>query len=468
MKGLTIIYSLAFAIPCYSQTLSGGGAHVLALCPDSTLRAWGLNANGQLGHSSTVNKFTAIHVHGLKKVTALGSGVDHSIVLKDDGTVWAWGSNNDAQLGDSTVTKSVVPLQVHGPGNVGFLTNIISIARGHLHHHNLVLRNDSTVLAWGANTNGQLGDSTLISKRTPVKVYGLSGITALATADLHSLALKKDSTVWGWGYNGHGQLGDSSIVKRIIPVKTYGLTGITAISGGELFSLALKSDGTVWGWGYNWNGQLGNGTNTNTIVPTQATGLTGVIAIATGTDHSLALKSDSTVWAWGYNYSGQLGDSTNIDKWTPVKVKKLTGVVEISGGGANSYAKKKDGTIWVWGMGTFGQLGNGTTGNPTCNCSIAPVQVWGPCGLVTGIPGDKQESEILIYPNPSNGRFRVQTSEVPALTEIEVLDIVGREISKHSLNSAQATLNLELPNGIYFLQIKAEQGMINRKFIIQH
>ncbi|MGB7963284.1 MAG: PxKF domain-containing protein, partial [Propionicimonas sp.] len=67
---------------------------------------------------------------------------------------------------------------------------------------------------------------------------GLSGVTAIAAGDYHNLALKGDGTVVAWGNNDYGQ--------GTVPA---GLVEVTAISAGYFHSLALKGDGTVVPWG---------------------------------------------------------------------------------------------------------------------------------------------------------------------------------------------------------------------------
>ena len=47
-----------------------------------------------------------------------------------------------------------------------------------------------SIVAWGSNTYGQLGDGTTTNRTTPVAVSGLSGVTAIAMGGWHSLGLK--------------------------------------------------------------------------------------------------------------------------------------------------------------------------------------------------------------------------------------------------------------------------------------
>src|SRR4029079_11022143 len=127
---------------------------------------------------------------------------------------------------------------------------------------------DGTVVAWGDNEYGQLGDgtttgpeicpsagfSTVPCSTKPVPVSGLSGVVAISAGDDHNLALLGDGTVMAWGANNDGQLGDNSTEESDVPVPVSGLHEAVAISAGGFHSLALLRDGTVRAWGDNGNG----------------------------------------------------------------------------------------------------------------------------------------------------------------------------------------------------------------------
>jgi alpha-tubulin suppressor-like RCC1 family protein len=130
-----------------------------------------------------------VQVSGLTGVTAVAGGFVHSLALKSDGTVWAWGYNAQGQLGNETYTDSNSPMEVLGSGGVGYLTGVTAIAG--VQAHSLALKGDGTVLAWGYNAQGELGNGTFtFGSNTPVQVSGLSGVTAIAGGYIHSLALK--------------------------------------------------------------------------------------------------------------------------------------------------------------------------------------------------------------------------------------------------------------------------------------
>jgi alpha-tubulin suppressor-like RCC1 family protein len=288
-------------------------------------------------------------------------------------TLRAWGNNYSGQLGDETYGNNrTTPVKVSDLHRA----EVKAIAAGQ--GHTLALKSDGTVVAWGYNRDGELGNGTNEDSPTPVRVKdfhdlsgNLSGVQAIAAGSSHSLALKEDGTVWAWGYNFDGQLGDGTKANSTRPVRVGQLGRVQAIAAGAFFSLALKEDGTVWAWGANTSGQdnkvsgqLGDDAITSSKVPVEVGDLGGTEAIAAGSSHALALKEDGTVWAWGDNFFGELGDGTHgakADSPKPVRVSDLKGVGAIEGGGWFSLALKTDGSVWAWGYNQDGELGNGSS-----------------------------------------------------------------------------------------------------------
>ncbi len=249
-----------------------------------------------MGDGTNTNRSTPVTVNlpPGTEVTAIAGGDDHSLALTSADTVLAWGENNDGELGDGTTTDRSTPITVNLPAGVA-VTAIA--AHG---DHNLALTSTDTMLAWGANFGGQLGDGTTTSKSTPVNVNLPAGvtITAIAAGDEHSLALTSTGTVLAWGDNFDGQLGDGTNTNRSTPVDVNLPTGVTvtAITGGNLHSLAVTSTGTVLAWGENSSGQLGDGTTTNSSTPVNVDlpPATTITAVAAGDAHSLALTAPPT------------------------------------------------------------------------------------------------------------------------------------------------------------------------------
>jgi len=284
---------------------------------------------------------------------SFSGGLYHSLFICSDKTVMAWGRNSDGQLGDDTNTDSSIPVQVVN------LTDVIRISTGNF--HSVALKDDGTAWCFGNNNSGQLGNGGTVNSNVPVQVSGLTNVTDIAAGDFHTLAIKDDGTVWAWGSNSWGQLGNGTSTGTETPVQVTDISNAAAIVAGEGFSMALLNDGTVKAWGANQHGQLGNGTSFSSNIPVLVSNLSDVIDIAAGTTHSVALKNDGTVWAWGYNYLGQLGNGNNTNSPAPVQTQEIQWITNIAAGGASTYAVKYDGTAWAWGWNSNGQLGNGTT-----------------------------------------------------------------------------------------------------------
>jgi alpha-tubulin suppressor-like RCC1 family protein len=214
--------------------------------------------------------------------------------------------------------------------------------------HNLALRADGTVVAWGGDTQGQ----------TDVPP-GLSNVVAITAATTYSMALTDSGQIVGWGI---GPI-----------VSPPGLTNVIAISAGNDAAWALQSNGVLIGWsGFggrvsfpsDWTnlvgvaagrshvlGLRGDGTVVasgddsygQTDVPP---GLTNVVALAANILQSVALKSDGTVVAWGVGLTSNVA-LTN----TP---PDLSNVVAIAAGETFNLALKADGTVAAWGQDTYG------------------------------------------------------------------------------------------------------------------
>ncbi len=354
--------------------VAAGLYHGLALTSTGAVLAWGWNIVGQLGNGSTNGSDVPVKVRlpGGTKVTAISAGFAHSVALTSTGAVLAWGKNYNGNLGNGSTTDSDVPVKVNLPAG----TKVTAIAAGA--EHNLAVTSTGAVLAWGYNAYGQLGNGGTGASDVPVNVSLPTGtnVTAVAAGALHSLALTSTGTVLAWGYNVDGELGDGSTTNSDVPVKVNLPPGtkVTAVAAGGYYSLALTSTGAVLAWGYNADGELGDGNRTSSDVPVKvklpagrkvtavAAGglLEGVGADTVGPGHSLAVISTGAVLAWGYNADGELGDGNRTSSDVPVKVKLPAGrkVTAVAAGELNSLAVTSTGGVLAWGGNNFGQLGD--------------------------------------------------------------------------------------------------------------
>jgi alpha-tubulin suppressor-like RCC1 family protein len=334
--------------------------------------AWGDNYAGQVGDGTQAMRTSPARPLGLDDgVSQVAAGEGHTLAVRDPGTVLAWGKNTDGQLGDGTLDAHLIPLPV------ATLTGVTKVSAGL--SHSLALKSNGTVWAWGDNSKGQLGNGTDTDRRRPVQVSILTGVTEIAAGNEFNLARRLDGTVWAWGSNSRGQLGDGTQTPRSRPVKVVGLTNIVQIAAGSSHSMAVRSDGVAFGWGDNEDGEIGDGTVDSRVVPGQVRLVTGVITrVAAGSGFTVAVVDGRLYW-WGV-WCAQSDRDTGLcfaDPTPQAERIPLSGVTHITAGRYHALAILSDGTLWSWRSNRFGQLGDGTT-----TLRISPVQVLGANGTV--------------------------------------------------------------------------------------
>lgn len=385
IKKILLIIAIASSSLSFGQKIAAGGVSNYIICGDS-VRSFGLNVYGQLGHGNTQNLSLPKTIAGLDSVIDVSSSGVTALFLKSNGTVWACGNNEYGQLGLGNTNNVSAPVQIPG------LSNIIAISAGPF--HSLFLKSDSTVLACGINAEGECGlGSSINGTLTPTQIPGLNKITAISAGILHSLFLHKSTFVYACGYNDDGQLGDGTTINRYSPVLASAFL-VKAISAGGDYSLFLTTIGTVYGCGNNIFGQLGIGSNKYIKTPTKMPNLDSVQQISAGFSQSLFLKTNGSIWTCGENLlSGSQGiDGSSEYLNIPTKIIGLNNVISIAAGktffisvhssiytSSSPLIKKNDGTIWGSGGNQYGQLGIGENGNHY----YYPKQIVNPCAPPT-------------------------------------------------------------------------------------
>ena len=349
------------------------------------VEGWGTDEFGQIGNSGTAPAEVCkcieapVAVDGLSEVTQVAAGEAHTLALLAGGTVMAWGGNASGELGDGTNEPRLAPV----PVSVPLLSGVVAVAAGS--NHSLALLSNGTVMAWGDNVNGEMGNGVPGgSSLVPVAVPGLSNVIAIQAGFRYSLALLSDGTVMAWGLDLNAQLGTRIGPEGCgciaTPTPVPGVTGVTAISAGSNFGMALTADGTVRAWGNDHGGELGSGAALteppcDCLAPLAVLNLSKVSSISAGGTHTLAMSAAGTQ-SWGLNREGQLGNGAPppggcecIPLAAPVVA--LTHARQVSAGGSHSLALLENGGVVAWGGNGEAQLGNHSSGGS----SPAPVAV---------------------------------------------------------------------------------------------
>lgn len=348
-------------VPTPVTSFSAGQYHNLAVGPQGQVWGFGINSFGELGtgqQGGWAEAFSTPVAAILPPMVEVAAGQLHSIARTASGDVWGWGYNTNGQVGDGSVlpanTGRLVPAQLD-------VHDIIQIAAGGV--QNLALGADGSVWVWGANRYGTCGTGSRVDARVPTRVTRVDHGAAISMGAQHALLLARGRpplTLRASGGNDRGQLGDGSGERRLVPEPSSVTGALLSAAAGARHSLAVSTDHRLWVWGDNSFGQLGlsggdRATPQELLLPL-APGVM-VATVAAGDHHSLVLTSDGKVWAFGDDSLGQLGDGTTAGRYQAAMVAGLSGVSAIAAGPGFNLALRDDGTVWTWGSNACGEVG---------------------------------------------------------------------------------------------------------------
>lgn len=374
-----------------------------AVLSSGKINCWGDNRHGQLGNGKLSYFTVPVEVKNISNAVSVAVGGEyfvgeHSCALLSTDEIYCWGSNYYGQIGNGEFGRPgwTIPAQI----DLGF-SDTESITAGAVHA--CALRSTGTIYCWGGNGEAQIGSiNTFDSVALPTQVSGISDATSIDAGDTHTCAVHSDGTVSCWGSNYFGQLGNGiSGVDEVSyqPVKVSGLTDVTAVTAGLFHSCGLHANGTVSCWGWNLAGQLGNGISgegthilsdlinwedEKSPIPVQVIGINDAVALSAGRDFTCALHSDATVSCWGEHRG--VYEEEKVKDWpnqipnTPQKIDNLTGVIKITSQAENTCIQNRSPEIFCWGNDHYGQLGNGVKFKPCSRCayySQDPLKVQG-------------------------------------------------------------------------------------------
>ncbi len=208
-------------LPAISQIYAGAGT-AFAVAEDGAVYMWGEVP----GAMASEHDLTPTLIPGLDEVKRIAAGGGAFFFLHDDGTVESWGSNQWGLLGIGSPNPLFASTRQPVPG----LSNVVSLAAGSLAA--FAVESNGDVYSWGFNGRDSLGrEMPETWSYAPELISGLPPITEVAAGGLYGgYALSESGTVYAWGWNESGQLGDGTTEESALPVKVQGLSDVTAIT----------------------------------------------------------------------------------------------------------------------------------------------------------------------------------------------------------------------------------------------
>ncbi len=298
----------------------------------------------------------------LGSVVGIAAGDGHSLAVRSDGSLVAWGLNAFGQLGDGSGTNRPNPVTVIDSAGSAF-TGVVQAAAGQ--GISAALRNDGTVWIWGFYAG-----VTALPLLRPAQVLlagggALTGVSRIAAGRGCVLAIKTDGTLWAWGLHGNGSSGLSTVAVPVETAPGVGLGGIVEAAVGVSNAAAVAADGRVFTWGSGNLGRtasLSSGVWAGPVVDGAGAEVTGVARAAVGNAFTVLLLADGSLRSFGSNSNAQLGaNSTNLIETNPVSVRDSSGNAFGSGqrvsiSTEHTLVVRRDGSVWGWGRNANLQL----------------------------------------------------------------------------------------------------------------
>ena len=197
IAGLSNIIAIAAGLQ-FSMALAAGG----------TVWTWGENTTYHLGDGTQLPRNRPVQVPGLVNVQRIFATWFNGIAINADGIVWASGLLPFSFAGDANP-----PLVFR---RVPLLDGAVQLAGGDRHF--IFRKADGTVWVVGMRISLALGVGGTDDIHVPQQVPGITDAIWVAASANNSVVVRRDGTVLAWGLNPNGQLGDGTLAYRPTPV----------------------------------------------------------------------------------------------------------------------------------------------------------------------------------------------------------------------------------------------------------
>jgi alpha-tubulin suppressor-like RCC1 family protein len=346
----------AVAAPVRSEPAENRGEPAATLCTGNSyacaVRAGRIHCWGKMWeHLPPPRDFGPKPFPETEGAVEVACGRDFACLRRADGTVACWGTGSLGQLGTEVEVGDYGFRSRWTPETIAGLDDAEEIALGSL--FGCARRASGTVVCWGSNQGGTLGDGSSVEHRhTPAPVSGLSNVVDISIGGSAACALTEGGRIFCWGQ----PLGEEQ-ARTPVEIAIEDVVEVVARSWG---GCARTSDGRVICWGSNDSGELGDGTTEARSEPVVVSNVSGARALNRVSSRGFcATLAAGRVLCWGFNANAELGRPRSNERPTPTPVAAFEGLAFADTHSSVSCGTRTDGSVWCWGEDRFGVVGAG-------------------------------------------------------------------------------------------------------------
>ena len=182
--------------------------HSVARTANGQVYAWGKNTQGQLGDGTNTDRPIPQVIEGLPAIKAISTANYNTVLTDVSGNVWAMGEGRTGRLGNGTDFDEWSPVKLP-------INNPQTVAKGYAGNmHTMVLFIDSHVemIGWhnyiGYGAYNLSYDLFVAPELIDIKELDITN---------YNMFIKHDGSVIGWGGNNQGQLGNGLYTETHTP-----------------------------------------------------------------------------------------------------------------------------------------------------------------------------------------------------------------------------------------------------------
>jgi alpha-tubulin suppressor-like RCC1 family protein/serine/threonine protein kinase len=368
----------------------------------SGVYCWGWNSAGQVGDGTYHDRVLPSKVQhsGMGTVRELSVGMFHACAIDVANVLWCWGQHMpvdaDVNVHTATYFTSLAEPAKSSVASVPMPSKSQSLACGHMNTCVTSLLN-RTLLCWGTNSFGQVGDGTTLDTLIPISVFEIcsspavgsmsSGLTCSWSESVFTLRVGSTSQLSTLGaqdisfYVGPYQFSSRNASSQLSVLAPRALTSIvpSVVFSSSSSALVLTVAGLGFGseGGHVTLGRIGTFTDGLNFTVVSDTAVTVRVDVGSAISVASAAALDVEFFVNGALFRSGVGSSRLVVKSSLVVVSPSSvytatkgslrfasdegfGVLSSSMGQTHACAVMVGGLLFCWGNGDDGKLGSAT------------------------------------------------------------------------------------------------------------